>query len=170
MLRFEKIRPFLYRHKVVSRFLGILLIGGGLQALGHVFLNTSLFTFIGLLAIVWLSDSGAYFAGKRFGRTPFFPQISPKKTVEGLIGGCVFGFAGAFFLVFFDESFAIRTVSGILFLGIVGTAVLGDLFVSAIKRIGGVKDSGKFFPGHGGALDRFDSMLPAFAWIAWFVA
>ena len=169
VLRFEKIRGFFSHHQAVARFLGILLIGGGLQALGHVFLNTSLFTFVGLLAIVWLTDSGAYFVGKKLGRTPFFAHISPKKTVEGFIGGCVFGFAGAFFLVYFDESFEIRTVFGVLFLGIVCFSVAGDLFISAIKRVGGVKDSGKLFPGHGGALDRFDSMLPAFAWTAPFV-
>ena len=169
VLAFDKIRPLFSRHKVATRFLGILLIAGGLQALAHVFLNTSLFTFLGLLAIVWLTDSGAYFVGKKFGRTPFFAKISPKKTVEGLIGGCAFGFAGAFFLVYFDESFALPTVYGLLFLGIVCFSVLGDLFISAIKRVGGVKDSGKLFPGHGGALDRFDSMLPAFAWIALFV-
>lgn len=169
VLAFERVRPFLLRHKILARFLGVLLIGGGLQALGHVFLNTSLFTFVGLLAIVWLTDSGAYFVGKKFGKTPFFAQISPKKTVEGLVGGCVFAFAGSLALVYLDESFAMPTLYGLLFAGIVSFSVFGDLFISAIKRVGGVKDSGKLFPGHGGALDRFDSMLPAFVWTAVFV-
>lgn len=111
----------------------------------------------------WISDTFAYFSGRFFGRTPLAPEVSPKKTVEGSIGGVLtnmIGFAGYAFVLrtCFDVS------ANIIFFAILGalfSAVgqFGDLFASAIKRHFGIKDYGKLFPGHGGVLDRFDSTL-----------
>ena len=114
------------------------------------------------LAIVWAADSGAYFAGRRFGRTKLSPRISPNKTVEGLLGGVVAGmvlalaaapFAGA--SVKQLPAVAIVAIWTILF------AVVGDLYESLLKRHVGAKDSGNLIPGHGGVLDRIDSVLAA---------
>ena len=109
----------------------------------------------------WISDTFAYFTGKNFGKTPLAPEISPKKTVEGSIGGILanmIGFAGYAFVLrtYFDVT------ANIVFFAVLGalfSAVgqFGDLFASGIKRHFGIKDYGKLFPGHGGVLDRFDS-------------
>ena len=111
----------------------------------------------------WISDTFAYFTGRFCGKTPLIPEVSPKKTVEGSIGGIVanmIGFAGYALILrcFFDVS------ANVLFFAILGalfSAVgqFGDLFASAIKRHFGIKDYGKLFPSHGGVLDRFDSTL-----------
>ena len=173
---YERIRSILARRNYLNRILGILLVGGGLHALGTVFLNTTLFSFVGLLTIVWLTDSGAYLVGKMFGKRPFYTNVSPNKTLEGAIGGCVLGFMWSILFFYVDDSlpmdsypFSLAIFIVPFSLALVIFAVFGDLFVSGLKRIGGVKDSGKLFPGHGGALDRFDSILPAFACIANFV-
>ncbi|TXH70892.1 MAG: phosphatidate cytidylyltransferase [Lysobacteraceae bacterium] len=114
------------------------------------------------LMIVWAADSGAYFAGRRFGRTKLSPRISPNKTVEGLIGGVIAGMVLAMAMAPFAgaslsqlPSVALVAVWTILF------SVVGDLFESLLKRHVGVKDSGDLIPGHGGVLDRIDSVLAA---------
>ena len=114
-------------------------------------------------AIAFLSDSGAYFAGLKFGKHKLAPTISPKKTVEGMIGGILGAIVGLciFFLVlqvFFGFSVNYWLV---LLYGFVGSfaGVFGDLCFSAIKRQTGIKDYGNLIPGHGGILDRFDSMI-----------
>lgn len=126
------------------------------------------------LGLAWLSDTGAYFAGRFFGRTPLHPQLSPKKTVEGYAGGLVAATAGtAFFawvgfpawqgtgLVFAFEPLPTVGVADVLAIGVgIGTlGVLGDLVESLVKRATGVKDAGTIMPGHGGLLDRVDSLL-----------
>ena len=111
----------------------------------------------------WISDTFAYFTGRFMGKTPLAPEISPKKTVEGSIGGVLanmIGFAG--YAIVLRTYFEVE--ANILFFAILGalfSAVgqFGDLFASAIKRHYGTKDYGKLFPGHGGVLDRFDSTL-----------
>lgn len=110
-------------------------------------------TFLG----TWANDTFAFFVGSRFGRHKLCPQVSPGKTIEGAIGGVV----GSIIIVclvgnFFNLSFLHSLMVGLL-IGIVGP--LGDLTESAIKRFTGVKDSGKLLPGHGGVLDRFDSIM-----------
>ncbi|MDO8915600.1 MAG: phosphatidate cytidylyltransferase, partial [Coriobacteriia bacterium] len=112
------------------------------------------------LVSVWVNDSLAYAIGSPFGRHKLAPQISPKKSVEGLIAGSLgtiavwvgIGLAG------------VQTGLPVWWLGLTGAAVsmaavLGDLAESRLKREAGVKDSGKLLPGHGGFLDRFDSMI-----------
>ena len=111
-----------------------------------------------LMAIIVVSDSAQYYCGRAFGRRPLAPTISPKKTVEGAIGGVVFGtlatVVGGRYL--FESPFSILALFGaaISLLGIVG-----DLFESLLKRSAGVKDSSNLIPGHGGVLDRLDSWL-----------
>jgi phosphatidate cytidylyltransferase len=107
----------------------------------------------------WLCDTGAYFAGRFFGRTKLSPLLSPKKTVEGFVGGLVFGVAGLGLIAWTmigDLSALDVVVLGTL-AGTVG--VLGDLLESLVKRATGVKDSGSIMPGHGGILDRIDSLM-----------
>ena len=116
----------------------------------------------------WLSDTGAYFAGRAFGRHKLAPQISPKKTVEGAIGGAVFAAFTMLFVAWLYSlmvSFIGYTVD-IFYLRIfcmmpilTTVSILGDLSASVIKRQYGVKDYGSIMPGHGGVMDRFDSAL-----------
>ena len=109
--------------------------------------------------IIWATDTGAYFIGRAFGKRKLWPDISPNKTVEGAIGGIITACAVA--IVFhwihpFPHSlFFVVLVT--IFASMVGQ--VGDLVESAFKRNYGVKDSGKILPGHGGILDRFDSLL-----------
>ncbi|MCA9892530.1 MAG: phosphatidate cytidylyltransferase [Anaerolineae bacterium] len=114
-----------------------------------------------LLFATWGTDSFAYLAGRAFGKTPLAPQLSPKKTVEGAIGGVI---AGIFFASLVLIQAMLFNLSSFILLVIAPfTAIAGDLFESAIKRYFGVKDSGVVglnpFPGHGGVLDRIDAML-----------
>jgi phosphatidate cytidylyltransferase len=108
--------------------------------------------------LVWATDTGAYLIGRQFGRHLLAPDVSPKKTVEGSLGGLMFSIlvAFAFWCVVGGTSWIPYIILGIV-IGI--GAQVGDLFESALKRSAGVKDSGKLIPGHGGILDRFDSLI-----------
>lgn len=127
---------------------------GGLVA-GHWWLLTA-------LATVWMADTGAYFAGKNFGKHKMSPRISPNKTWEGLAGGVVAGVATCvvFSLATGIHASALPAVAVIGLVTVVA-AVLGDLFESLLKRHAGAKDSSDLIPGHGGILDRIDSVLAA---------
>lgn len=115
-----------------------------------------------VFVLVWGADTGAYFAGRTFGKTKLAPAVSPGKTVEGLVGGLLV--TGAIMV-----GVAIhRGLEGQRFWAFLGlslltvlASVLGDLLESMVKRQAGVKDSGNIFPGHGGALDRIDSLTAA---------
>ena len=113
---------------------------------------------LGTIFIIWIYDSGAYVFGTLFGKHKMAPRFSPKKSWEGLVGGAIFAFM---FSVFIAKYFQLlnRTDWIILSLIIVIASTTGDLFESIVKREAGVKDSGKIFPGHGGMLDRFDSVF-----------
>jgi phosphatidate cytidylyltransferase len=107
----------------------------------------------------WISDSGAYFAGHFFGRHPLFPALSPKKTVEGAIGGLLVTMAA---VGYFAQGFLdLGSVEAALFLGVAISffSQAGDLFESVLKRLLDLKDLGQVLPGHGGILDRIDSLL-----------
>jgi len=112
-----------------------------------------------LTTITAASDTGAYFTGMTLGRHKLCPSISPKKTVEGFIGGmlCGTGFALLVAILLFDEVNLLRFAAAALFFSALG--VVGDLVESLLKRSMGVKDSGTILPGHGGILDRADSLL-----------
>lgn len=111
----------------------------------------------------WVSDSFAYFTGRLFGRHKLIPDVSPKKTVEGAIGGIVFAMAGFALFGFIVSLFADVTPNypALILLGLPVSlvSIVGDLFMSLVKRRYEVKDYGRLFPGHGGVLDRFDSVL-----------
>lgn len=112
-----------------------------------------------LILCIWTNDTMAYIVGSLVGRTPFSP-ISPKKTWEGTAGGAILTVAGAALWAYLSEEFLVLDVTAVaLCAAVFGT--LGDLFESKLKRLAGVKDSGTLMPGHGGALDRFDSLLVA---------
>lgn len=128
------------------------------------------FIFIG----AWVTDTFAYFTGVLFGKHKLIPNVSPKKTVEGAIGGTVFCVAffvgfGAIVNHFTDSNISLLLIA---FAGLLSAFVsmIGDLSMSVIKRTYGIKDYGKIFPGHGGVLDRFDSILAVSVVLALFLA
>jgi len=112
-----------------------------------------------ILATAFLCDTGAYFAGRAFGKHPLAPNLSPKKTIEGVAGGILGALLATLCAHFI---FLTRiTLADAIALGILGSlaGVLGDLIESLIKRSSGIKDAGSFFPGHGGVMDRIDGLL-----------
>ena len=113
-----------------------------------------------MLIIIWSNDSGAYFFGKYFGRSPFFKTISPNKTLEGFIGGFITALIVAYALSYFEDRLSSVQWVGLGF-AISISATVGDLLESRIKRLLLIKDTGGFLPGHGGFLDRFDAFLIA---------
>ena len=124
------------------------------------------FFFVLIFLLPWMADGGGYFIGSSFGKHHFCPNISPKKTIEGVLGGIVFCVASAmlmglfFQLVIFRNGVMVNFVAlGILALLDSVVSVLGDLSFSLIKRSLKIKDYGSIFPGHGGMLDRCDSII-----------
>jgi phosphatidate cytidylyltransferase len=127
---------------------------------GHVWLLVA-------VVIVWAADTGAYFAGRRFGKRKLAPRISPNKTIEGMLGGlAVAVVAGVALAPLAGAEVAQLPAVALAALFAALFSVVGDLFESLLKRHVGVKDSGNLIPGHGGLLDRLDGVLaalPAFA-------
>jgi phosphatidate cytidylyltransferase len=112
-----------------------------------------------VLLIVWFADGGAYFAGKRFGRVKLAPAISPGKTWEGVVGGLLLvSLLAVAVAAWRDISIAVLLP---FCLAVAVISIVGDLTVSMFKRTSGLKDSGSLFPGHGGVLDRTDSIAAA---------
>ena len=113
---------------------------------------------IGVFTLIWINDSFAYIVGKNFGKQKLFESVSPKKTVEGFLGGIIFTAIGSYFI---SEVTNILLFSNWLILSIIVSVfgTLGDLIESKYKRQAGVKDSGNILPGHGGLLDRLDSAI-----------
>jgi phosphatidate cytidylyltransferase len=112
-----------------------------------------------LFLAVWAGDTGAYYIGTRFGRRKLFQKVSPKKTVEGSVGGllCSAMAGGIGKILFFPAAAFLPMALLGAGLGLIGQ--IGDLAESILKRSSGIKDSGFLFPGHGGVLDRFDSII-----------
>ncbi|BBB22235.1 phosphatidate cytidylyltransferase [Abyssogena phaseoliformis symbiont OG214] len=118
--------------------------------------------FLLLMLIIWGADSGAYFTGKAIGKQKLAPKVSPGKSIEGVIGGI--GVALVVMVMFLQyQNIAINQYLSYLLLTIVvaSVSVLGDLFESLFKRVSNIKDSGRILPGHGGVLDRIDSLTAA---------
>ncbi|MEE2789348.1 MAG: phosphatidate cytidylyltransferase [Myxococcota bacterium] len=146
----------------------------GIDALGYLYLSCT-FPFVFMLRleehggwilmfamlITFTADTGAYFAGRFFGRRPLYQLVSPKKTMEGAIGGMTVATASAFVAQLYFPGLTNLSTLDCIFLGVGGSvfAVLGDLVESLMKRSFGVKDSGQLIPGHGGILDRVDGLL-----------
>jgi len=132
--------------------------------LAAAYLQRSPWLLLAVLLVVWIADTAAYFSGRSFGRRKLAPQISPGKTWEGVIGALVavliYGLVASFVLqpgaTIYDRLAALIFVAVLTILSIVG-----DLFESWIKREAGAKDSGNLLPGHGGVLDRIDSLTAA---------
>jgi phosphatidate cytidylyltransferase len=116
---------------------------------------------IGLFILIWTNDTFAYLVGKSIGKHKLLERISPKKTIEGFIGGVVFavilGYIISKYYIEVNQSNIYIWIIIALIVGIFGT--IGDLIESKFKRIAGIKDSGKIMPGHGGILDRLDSVI-----------
>jgi phosphatidate cytidylyltransferase len=120
---------------------------------------------IGLFILIWTNDTFAFIVGKLIGKNKLYKKISPKKTIEGFIGGLIFTIIAGYLISkyyirassTFSDTSIIIWCSMSLIVGITGT--IGDLIESKFKRIAGVKDSGKIMPGHGGILDRLDSVI-----------
>ena len=162
--------PF-YRHSGRWPLLArVLALGVGLDLLwicGHalIFLHAEVaggWLLLYALSLVWVADIGAYFSGRRFGRRKLAPAISPGKTREGVAGAILLNalWIGAVYLLANGFGLGVVVFAGI---GLASAllSISGDLAISVLKREAGVKDSGKLLPGHGGVLDRIDSILAA---------
>jgi phosphatidate cytidylyltransferase len=123
---------------------------------------------LGSFILVWVNDSFAYLVGKNFGKQKLFPRISPKKTVEGFLGGLFFSCIASYFIARLTDTldFSNWLILSII-ISVLGT--LGDLIESKFKRQANVKDSGVLMPGHGGLLDRLDSIIFASPFIYLFL-
>lgn len=150
--------------------LWVKLLGGGFVLLSAwvmlvwLRLNFLQYQVLYFILLIWLADAAAYFVGKRFGSTKLAESISPGKTVEGVYGALFFTALFAL-AVGLASRFAAITLTDFVFLSLLTVAfsVVGDLFESLAKRVRGVKDSGAVLPGHGGVLDRIDSLLAGVA-------
>ena len=124
--------------------------------------------FLGAFILVWINDSFAYLVGRALGKQKLFPKISPKKTVEGFLGGLFFSCVGSYFIAKYTDSLSFNNwLIMAIIISVFGT--LGDLVESKFKRQAGVKDSGIIMPGHGGLLDRLDSIIFATPFIYLFL-
>lgn len=113
---------------------------------------------ISIFILIWTNDTFAYIVGKSIGKTKLFESISPKKTIEGFVGGALFAiFAGILISMYYVPMSFFYWITIAIIVSVFGT--IGDLVESKFKRIAGVKDSGTIMPGHGGILDRLDSVI-----------
>lgn len=166
LIRYHSVISFHQLIVVYSMTLMIPTMLGSILALREFDAHHGMFYVIIAIFSAWVSDTGAFAAGSLWGKHKLCPQISPKKTVEGVIGGVVLNVAAMlvfgyiFQVLFYGYQVNISYLS-LLFIGIGGAAmsVLGDLSFSLIKRNCHIKDFGELIPGHGGVLDRFDSVI-----------
>ena len=123
-------------------------------------LHNGPYLFVGFMVMLWTNDTGAYLVGRAMGRTPLLPRVSPKKTVEGLLGGILLTVLAG---VMLSRAWPVLTMTQWVTCAITVSiaSTVGDLLESAFKRAADVKDSGTVLPGHGGILDRFDGFLLA---------
>ena len=156
---------FSKKHKKFSDFqkfvIAVFYIGGGcifLTMIPSKDDDFAQFLIMGIFILIWVNDTFAYIVGRTLGRTKLYPAVSPKKTIEGSVGGLIFALITAYILSWYEarlslmEWMALATV-------IVIAGSLGDLLESKFKRMAGVKDSGAILPGHGGVWDRLDSLV-----------
>ena len=154
-------------HNWASLILGQVMVALPFSSLNYIMFydENGALLLLALFVIIWTNDTGAYCVGSLIGKHKMFPRVSPGKSWEGLIGGVLFAvIVGWIFSLYVSfELFVVpNTIKWIVFVLIVSLfGTLGDLMESLLKRTLGIKDSGKIIPGHGGMLDRFDSMLLA---------
>ncbi len=142
------------RSTLGAYYLGIPL---GLAAYGAAIMPRMI---ILMMVMIWLNDTGAYLTGRAFGRTKLMERISPKKTREGAAGGIMASMVAGIVAPLVCPSLGMTAVGGMLFgLVVAVAAIVGDLVESMLKRQEGIKDSGNIIPGHGGILDRIDSLI-----------
>lgn len=148
---------FTFDHAAFS-VLGALYVGIGFYYLIETRLYGIEYVVYALL-VIWTTDSGAYFIGRKIGKRKLWPEISPNKTVEGFVGGILSAVVLALVFQYFYPIASTYTI--LIAVTVIASIVgqMGDLVESALKRHYAVKDSGKLLPGHGGILDRFDSLL-----------
>ncbi|MER2997335.1 phosphatidate cytidylyltransferase [Pontibacter populi] len=156
---------------IAFTLLGVLYVAlpfGLLHKLGYLNDTYDWQPILGLMLLIWASDTGAYIAGKNFGKRKLFPRISPGKTWEGWFGGMLLTLAVAYGLSVYFQDLELYQWLGIgVIVSVFG--VLGDLVESMLKRSLDVKDSGTLLPGHGGILDRFDSLIIVIPFIVAFL-
>lgn len=141
-------------------YLGVLYIGVPVAMLNALMAHTGSALVLLMFVMIWLNDTGAYLVGSSFGRNPLCKRLSPKKSWEGFWGGMAFCIlAGAIYATLFVHGQYLAWVAFGVIICLAST--VGDLFESMMKRAAGVKDSGNLIPGHGGVLDRIDSLLMA---------
>lgn len=144
-------------------FMGQLYVALPLSLMNFLYFDlASPYLLLSAFVMIWLNDTGAFVVGSSIGRNRMFPRISPKKSWEGFVGGVVFSVASAFLFHYCFSSYFVETgLWELVGLGVIVSAFAtwGDLVESLIKRTLGVKDSGNLIPGHGGILDRIDSLL-----------
>ncbi len=149
--------------KIAKQVLGVVYIPVPLSLLIFIrALDGGVFWVIWLLLVIFAGDTGAFYSGRKYGKHPLAPTISPKKTIEGAVGGTLFSMVIGFVfcLIFFqDLALALMMLPCALIMAVAGQ--IGDLFESAMKRASRIKDSGRILPGHGGMLDRIDGVLLA---------
>lgn len=159
------------RNKITFGTVGALLAGAIYIGTGFAYMGVTrtiaegLWVTLFVVFVTWASDSGAYLIGRKWGRHKLWPSVSPNKTIEGAIAAiCSASLAGASFAIFVGKPYTFS--SAIVLAGIVSlVGQIGDLIESALKRSRAVKDSGDLLPGHGGVLDRFDSLLFTFLFL-----
>lgn len=162
--KFER-KPFT---NIAFTFLGILYVAVPFVMLNLVVFDEGRYNYeviLGSLLILWASDTGAYFAGTRFGKRKLFERISPKKSWEGFVGGAILASVFAVGCAFYLHTLSLQQWVIVGLLIIVG-GTFGDLVESLLKRSIEIKDSGDSLPGHGGFLDRFDGLLISAPFIA----
>ena len=146
---------------------GILLLFGASMTSIHQIPDGGIKLTLVLFLLVWVADIGAYITGKSFGKHKLAPKVSPGKTIEGLLGGLILtGLYGYIVAIWLQQQWLYFVIAFPLFTLI---SIVGDLFASLLKRHGGIKDSGFLLPGHGGFLDRFDSLIAVTPFYYWFV-
>lgn len=140
---------------------GLFYIGGGCIFLTMIPYKNDAFAkylIVGIFLLIWINDSFAYLVGKSIGRTKLFPSVSPKKTWEGTLGGLVFSMGAAYWMARYEP--ILNPMQWLIMAAVIVIAgSFGDLVESKLKRSAGVKDSGAILPGHGGMLDRLDSLI-----------
>ena len=164
--RFPRAWPATLGQTFLAALVGCLVLSAPVAALGVIHHRPAGPALILVLCfMIWGADTGAYVAGKTMGRHKLIPNVSPGKTREGVYGGvlsaAVLGAAGAFVLGLPTPRILAFAVMGA---AIALVSVVGDLTISMFKRSAGLKDSGSLFPGHGGVLDRLDSLIAAAPW------